>query len=188
MKTFPKKFTRRLDGSTKGARKPGLVESFLLQVRTRMFRREVLSLPFEVQKKLWIGLTILIRFKYPMGHLITHLTIRHVSAGSRWIDRGIRHLGTSWIQSHVPNLQPNPRLCHPAILNDEQDHLYVTDHSLGGANAQLFSTHFAFDNPLKNVYLTTFGAPRCGSPGFKIFSERMINLNMFRLVNGNDVV
>jgi hypothetical protein len=74
------------------------------------------------------------------------------------------------------------------LLNENRNNLYVTGHSLGGANAQLFSAHFAFDNPLKNVYLTTFGAPRCGNRGFKIFSEQIINLNMFRLVNGNDVV
>jgi len=74
------------------------------------------------------------------------------------------------------------------FITENQTKLHVTGHSLGGANAQLFSSYYAFSNPLNQVYLTTFGAPRCGNRGFKLFTEQIRNLNMWRLVNKADVV
>lgn len=66
--------------------------------------------------------------------------------------------------------------------------LHVTGHSLGGANAQLFGTYFAFHNPRISVYLSSFSSPRCGNRGFKMFSESLANLNAWRIVNLEDVV
>jgi len=83
-------------------------------------------------------------------------------------------------------------LLHPAANNYTNSlntrAVYVTGHSLGGANAALFSTMFAFHNPLIQIHTVTFGAPRCGNKAFKIFAESLINLNLFRFVNRDDVV
>ena len=66
--------------------------------------------------------------------------------------------------------------------------LYVNGHSLGGANAMLFAVHYAFSNPTKQVELTTFGAPRVGNRGLKLFAERLKNLNIWRIVNLKDAI
>jgi len=66
--------------------------------------------------------------------------------------------------------------------------LYVTGHSLGGANAQVFSGYFAYNNPNVSVYCMTFGSPRVGTEGFKLFMESIFNLNLWRVVNNNDIV
>mmetsp|Transcript_20117 Transcript_20117/g.24158 ORF Transcript_20117/g.24158 Transcript_20117/m.24158 type:complete len:199 (+) Transcript_20117:1-597(+) len=73
-------------------------------------------------------------------------------------------------------------------LMGNQTRLHVTGHSLGGANAALFASYYAWTHPLISVYLTTFGAPRCGNRGFKLFFEQIRNLNAWRAVNRHDVV
>jgi pimeloyl-ACP methyl ester carboxylesterase len=72
-------------------------------------------------------------------------------------------------------------------LNDTAP-LYVNGHSLGGANAQLFAAYYAFAHPQRSVYLTTFGQPRVGSKGFKLFAERLRNLNVWRIVLEDDII
>lgn len=71
---------------------------------------------------------------------------------------------------------------------DDNAALYVNGHSLGGANAQLFAVYYAFANPKRSVYLTTFGQPRTGTWGLKLFAERLQNLNMWRVVYEDDIV
>jgi len=66
--------------------------------------------------------------------------------------------------------------------------LSVTGHSLGGANAQLFATMYAFQNPHISVNCATYGQPRTGNIGFKAFVESIYNLNMWRFVNQDDIV
>lgn len=59
--------------------------------------------------------------------------------------------------------------------------LYLTGHSLGGALAQIASTHLERDN-LAACY--TFGAPRVGDLSF----DRLVVCPHYRLVNGWDLV
>lgn len=66
--------------------------------------------------------------------------------------------------------------------------LYVGGHSLGGANAQAFSAFYAYQNPTVSVYCTTFGQPRLGNAGYKIFFESLWNCNIWRVVNQHDIV
>lgn len=68
------------------------------------------------------------------------------------------------------------------------ENVFVTGHSLGGANAQLFATVYAFRNPNVAVHCSTFAQPRVGNIGFKAFVESIYNLNMWRFVNQNDIV
>ncbi len=67
--------------------------------------------------------------------------------------------------------------------------VYVTGHSLGGANAHLFSTLLALSQPgTTEVQCITYGQPRVGNLGMKMLVEQIYNLNMWRLVNQDDVV
>lgn len=66
--------------------------------------------------------------------------------------------------------------------------LYVAGHSLGGANAFLFASMYAFYHPTISVYCSTFGQPRAGNFGMKMFVENIRNLNYWRFVNNDDVV
>jgi len=68
------------------------------------------------------------------------------------------------------------------------DTIYVTGHSLGGANAQLFGTLYAYFNPDIFVYITTFGSPRVGNYGFSVLANSLQNLNVWRFVNRRDLV
>ena len=71
---------------------------------------------------------------------------------------------------------------------DDGAPIYVNGHSLGGAYGQLFAVYYAFANPKRSVYLTTFGSPRVGALGFKLFAERLKNLSMWRIVFEDDVI
>jgi hypothetical protein len=66
--------------------------------------------------------------------------------------------------------------------------VYVTGHSLGGANAQLFGTLLAYENPDVKVIVTTFASPMVGNYGFKVLADSLKNLNNWRFVNRQDVV
>mmetsp|Transcript_12536 Transcript_12536/g.20873 ORF Transcript_12536/g.20873 Transcript_12536/m.20873 type:complete len:372 (+) Transcript_12536:127-1242(+) len=66
--------------------------------------------------------------------------------------------------------------------------VFFLGHSVGGAQASLFATYYAFHHPITAVYVQTFGQPRCGNYGFKILMESIPNLNVWRLVNQQDVV
>ena len=67
--------------------------------------------------------------------------------------------------------------------------VYVTGHSLGGANAHLFSMLFALSQPgTVEVQCITYGQPRVGNLGMKMLVEQIRNLNLWRLVNQDDVV
>ena len=57
-----------------------------------------------------------------------------------------------------------------------------------GANAQLFATMYAFQHPNVKVHCTTFAQPRVGNIAFKGFVESIYNLNMWRIVNQDDIV
>ena len=72
--------------------------------------------------------------------------------------------------------------------NEECKDLYVQGHSLGGANAQTFSTYYAFHHPNTKVHLTSYGSPRMGNLGYKYFSEGIQNLNQYRVVNTVDII
>jgi hypothetical protein len=65
--------------------------------------------------------------------------------------------------------------------------VYVTGHSLGAADAQLFGTLLAYDNPDVHVIVTTFGSPMVGNYGYKVLADSLKNMNNWRFVNGQDV-
>eukprot|EP00551_Chaetoceros_affinis_P015210 CAMPEP_0203693780 /NCGR_PEP_ID=MMETSP0091-20130426/5653_1 /ASSEMBLY_ACC=CAM_ASM_001089 /TAXON_ID=426623 /ORGANISM="Chaetoceros affinis, Strain CCMP159" /LENGTH=451 /DNA_ID=CAMNT_0050564941 /DNA_START=351 /DNA_END=1706 /DNA_ORIENTATION=+ len=66
--------------------------------------------------------------------------------------------------------------------------IHFFGHSLGGANAQLFGTYFAFFHPEVKTHVTTLGAPRQGNYAYKILVESLQNLSVWRMVNCRDVV
>lgn len=66
--------------------------------------------------------------------------------------------------------------------------VYFGGHSLGGANAQVFGTYFAFFHPTINTHITTLGSPRQGNYAYKVLGESLMNLRVWRLVNCRDVV
>jgi hypothetical protein len=66
--------------------------------------------------------------------------------------------------------------------------VYVTGHSLGGANAQLFGTLLAYENAEVQVIVTTFASPMVGNYGFKVLADSLKNMNNWRFVNRQDVV
>jgi hypothetical protein len=66
--------------------------------------------------------------------------------------------------------------------------VYVTGHSLGGANAQLFGTLLAYENPDIKIIITTFAAPMVGNYGFKVLADSLKNMNNWRFVNRQDAV
>jgi pimeloyl-ACP methyl ester carboxylesterase len=68
------------------------------------------------------------------------------------------------------------------------DTVWICGHSLGGANSQLFGTYFAYRYPEVNTYVTTFGSPRIGNYGFKVWADSLKNLNVWRFVNRRDLV
>ncbi len=69
------------------------------------------------------------------------------------------------------------------FLDDEQ-YLYITGHSLGGALATLFA--IIVDEDLDGVY--TFGSPRVGNRAFKKAYDSKLKGISFRYVNNNDIV
>lgn len=72
--------------------------------------------------------------------------------------------------------------------SSNQQTVYFIGHAVGGARALLFGTYFAFHHPTIATYVQTFGQPRCGNLGFKIFLESIRNLNVWRIVNRQDPV
>jgi len=66
--------------------------------------------------------------------------------------------------------------------------IYFGGHSLGGANAQVFGTYFAFFHSNINTHITTLGSPRQGNYAYKVLGESLRNLRVWRLVNCRDVV
>lgn len=66
--------------------------------------------------------------------------------------------------------------------------IYFYGHSLGGANAQLFATYYAFFHEDIKTHVVSLGAPRQGNYGYKILVESIQNLSVWRLVNCRDVV
>lgn len=66
--------------------------------------------------------------------------------------------------------------------------IYFGGHSLGGANAQVFGTYFAHFHPNVKSHVITLGSPRQGNYAYKILSESMQNLSIWRMVNCRDVV
>ena len=72
------------------------------------------------------------------------------------------------------------------LYYDKTIHFY--GHSLGGANAQLFATYYAFFHQDIKTYVVTLGAPRQGNYAYKILVESLQNLSVWRLVNCRDVV
>jgi hypothetical protein len=103
------------------------------------------------------------------------------------------HSGFNQIFDHYDNIEMllSPYLSEPDAYTHGKtafDTLYVIGHSLGGAQASLLATYFSFQNPAIAVRATTFGQPRAGNRGFKIFSESIPNLNLWRVVNLDDVV
>ena len=77
----------------------------------------------------------------------------------------------------------------PLLLQLQQHRtVYFIGHGLGGARAMLVGTYFAFHHPTIATHVQTFGQPRCGNLGFKILLESIVNLNVWRIVNGQDPV
>jgi len=79
-------------------------------------------------------------------------------------------------------------------LKDDNDALYYNNtihfigHSLGGANAQVFGTYFAFFHKNIKTHVTSLGAPRQGNLAYKVLAESLDNLKIWRMVNCRDVV
>ena len=66
--------------------------------------------------------------------------------------------------------------------------IHFAGHSLGGANAQMFGTYYAFRNGAVKTYITTGGAPRQGNYAYKVLGESLPNLSVWRIVNCRDMV
>ena len=66
--------------------------------------------------------------------------------------------------------------------------VHFAGHSLGGANAQIFGTYFAYFNPEVKAHVTTIAAPRQGNYAYKILGESIPNLAIWRIVNCRDSV
>ena len=74
-------------------------------------------------------------------------------------------------------------------ISDElyyEDTIHFAGHGLGGANAQLFGTYYAFFRNEVKTHITTFGAPRQGNYAYKILGESLANLSVWRVVNCRD--
>jgi hypothetical protein len=80
------------------------------------------------------------------------------------------------------------KIIDPLLQAGHYSSVSIIGHGLGGAKASLFATYYAFHHPTTAVYVQTFGQPRCGNFGFKILLESIPNLNVWRLVNQQDVV
>ena len=65
--------------------------------------------------------------------------------------------------------------------------IYITGHSLGGAQAVLLATHIARSVPAI-VHLYTFGQPRVGDAAFARRSGEILAGLHHRLINGEDIV
>jgi len=86
------------------------------------------------------------------------------------------------IQPHLPNIRRHHR------PPGRKTYLHPPRHSLGGANAVLFSALYTFQYPPVLVYETTFLSPRGGNRSYKIFAGQLRNLSLLRLVNRRDNV
>ncbi len=74
-------------------------------------------------------------------------------------------------------------------LRDNNQPVWLTGHSLGGALATLAATSLTFGNYKPEVAgLYTFGQPRVGDNQFAISFNDALKKRSFRLVNNNDVV
>ena len=66
--------------------------------------------------------------------------------------------------------------------------IHIGGHSLGGANAQVFGTYYAYFHPDVKTYVTTLGSPRQGNYAYKVLGESLSNLSVWRMVHCRDVV
>lgn len=95
-----------------------------------------------------------------------------------------------WTAVHdfVDPLIGNATLYIQSLENQERPILNVVGHSLGGALANVFASILMVVFPHAEIHLTTFGAPRVGSPQYvKLLSEHK-NMHILRIVAGVDVV
>jgi len=112
-----------------------------------------------------------------IGDLITDIKIRKENIGIGEVHRGFRDALTN-ISNNIDR----------AVYG--LDNIYIAGHSLGGALATLYTTHFTFDLglnlKLKGIY--TFGSPRVGNTEF----AKNYNMNLkdvtYRMVNNCDIV
>jgi predicted lipase len=66
--------------------------------------------------------------------------------------------------------------------------VYLVGHSLGGAVATLLGILIAHNNLLRQVRVTTFGAPRVGRYDFKLLYQKLVNFHVRRVVSPYDIV
>lgn len=64
----------------------------------------------------------------------------------------------------------------------------VVGHSLGGALANIFASVLSVVAPEAQIYLTTFGSPRVGSPTWVKNLETNDQMHILRVVNAEDVI
>ena len=58
----------------------------------------------------------------------------------------------------------------------------------GAAKAHLFGAYYAQVYPQRSIHLVSVASPRVGNYAFKIFSESLENLRIWRIVNCRDLV
>jgi len=108
------------------------------------------------------------------------------------VHRGFNNVFSGGLYEKV--LKDIETLLQRTMMGGEGNDLYYNNtihfygHSMGGANAQIFGTYYAFFHSHIKTYVTTLGAPRQGNYAYKILVESLQNLSVWRMVNCRDVV
>lgn len=111
---------------------------------------------------------------------ITDANIRWTSGPGGKVHRGFIHALTDVWNEIEDELEK---------LRDNEQTIWITGHSLGGALATLAAASLEFRNQPVNISgLYTFGSPRVGSREFASQFDNNCKTKTFRFVNNNDVV
>lgn len=115
---------------------------------------------------------------------LTYTGADNVTHDLGYMHRGFYHA----VAPFLDELLGNATAFVKGLSDSDRPIINVVGHSLGGALANIFASILRAVVPEARIYLTTFGAPRVGSPTWASLLASHEHTHILRVVAGNDVI